>query len=242
MRNTTTTITITMAVAAFSVGAAPSAEVLDLAARVHYGYYHAEARAIDAAVTALERLDDSPEVVYWRDFAALRRAQLGVSDRAGSDRLRDCAQRDPQPKLDKHFTAEAWVLAAACAQVAGDAGRRDQALAFARERDDDNPRIELVEAWAAIAEAGTDAARRDAATTILAAVVEGFEAWEPSLDDPDWGYAEALTALAAAALERGQTRTARDYIERALLLAPDYRAALDLRVAIQSGRSGDRRL
>jgi hypothetical protein len=51
-----------------------------------------------------------------------------------------------------------------------------------------------------------------------------------------------LTALAAAALERGQTRIARDYIERALLLAPDYSAALDLRVTMQSARSGDRTL
>lgn len=240
MRNTTTTTALV--IAAFSVSAAPSAEVLDLAARVHYGYYHAEPRTIDAALTALERLGDAPDVLYWRDFAALRRAQLGASDRAASGRLRECAQRDPQPKLDKHFTAEAWVLAAACAQVAGDAGRREQALAFARERDDDNPRIELVEAWAAIAGAGTDVARRDAAATRLAAVVEAFEAWEPSLEDPDWGYAEALTALAAAALDRGQTRTARDYIERALLLAPDYRAALDLRVTMQSARSGDRTL
>ena len=76
----------------------------------------------------------------------------------------------------------------------------------------------------------------------LEAVVEAFEMWTPSLDDPDWGYAEALTALAAAALERGQARAARDSIERALLLAPDYRAALDLRIAMQSARSGERPL
>jgi hypothetical protein len=241
MRRTTTTIA-GLAVAAFSANAAPSAEVLDLAARVHYGYYHAEPRTIDAALTALERLGDSPEVLYWRDFAALRRAQLGVADRGGSDLLRECAHRDPPPKLDKRFTTEAWVLAAACAQVAGDHGRRERALAFARERDDDNPRLKLVEAWAAIAEAGTDGAKRDAAAAGLAAVVEAFDVWEAAFDDPDWGHAEALTALAAAALERGQARTARDYIERALLLAPDYRAALDLRVAMQGARSGDRKL
>jgi hypothetical protein len=231
-----------LAAAAFAASAAPSAEVLDLAARVHYGYYHAEPRAVEAALTALERLGDSPEVLYWRDFASLRSAQLGASDRISVERLRECAQRDPQPKLDKHFTAEAWVLAAACAQVAGDDGRREQALALARDRDDDNPRIALVGAWAMIGEAGTDAASRDAVSKNLAAVVEAFEAWEPSLDDPDWGYAEALTALAAAALERGQARAARDYIERALLLAPDYRAALDLRVTMQSARSGGRTL
>ena len=87
-----------------------------------------------------------------------------------------------------------------------------------------------------------DPAQRDAVSAKLAAVVEAFDAWEPALDDPDWGEAEALTALAAEALERGQARTARDFIERALLLAPDYRAALDLRVEMQSARSGGRTL
>jgi hypothetical protein len=230
-----------MAAAGFAAAAAPSAEVLDLAGRLHYGYYHAEPRTIDAAAEALERLGDSPDVLYWRDFAALRRAQLGSNDRAGAERLRACAQRDPQPKLDKRFTAEAWALAAACAQVAGDDGRREHALARARERDDDNPRIALVEAWAMMRAAGTDA-ERDAVSAKLTAVVEAFDAWEPSLDDPDWGEAEALATLAAAALERGQTRVARDFIERALLLAPDYRAALDLRVTMQSARNGGRSL
>jgi tetratricopeptide (TPR) repeat protein len=226
----------------FAAHAASSAEVLDLAGRVHYGYYHAEPRTIDAALAALDRLADSPEVVYYRDFAALRRAQLGGTDRAGAERLHTCAQRDVQPGRDKRVAAESWVLVAACAQVAGDEGRRDRALALARERDDDNPRIALVEAWAMSRSAGTDVAKREAAAAKLQAVVDAFETWEPSLDDPDWGYAEALTGLAAAALERGQTRTARDFIERALLLAPDYRAALDLRVALQGTRGGERRL
>src|SRR6185295_4161018 len=161
---TTTARLLGLAAAAFAAQtarAAPSAEVLDLAGRVQYGYYQAEPRAIDTALTALERLGDSPEVVYYRDFAALRRAQLGGNDRAGTDRLRACAQRDAQPKLDKRSAAEAWVLAAACAEVAGDDGRRERALALARERDDDNPRIALVEAWAMMRAAGTDAAKRE---------------------------------------------------------------------------------
>ena len=222
--------------------AAPSAEVLDLAARVHYGYYQVDARTIDAALTALERLDNSPEVIYYRDFAALRRAQLGGNDRAGAERLRACSQREPQPGQDKRAAAEAWALVAACAQVAGEQGRRERALALARERDDDNPRIALVEAWAMLQAAGTDAGRRDAAARKLQSVVEAFEMWTPSLDDPDWGYAEALTALAATALDRGQARNARDYIERALLLVPDYRAALELRARLQGARAGDRPL
>jgi tetratricopeptide (TPR) repeat protein len=217
--------------------AAPSPELLDLAARVHYGYYNAEPRAIDAAGAALERLSESPEVVYYRDFAALRRAQLGAIDRAGQQRLRACAEREVAPGLDKRFAAEAWVLVAACAAVAGDDGRREQALALARERDDDNPRIALVEAWTLERDGGTEAIAEK-----LAEVVGAFDAWAPALDDPEWGHAEALTALAADELQRGQVRTARDLIERALLLAPDYRAALELRVALQSARPSDRRL
>jgi hypothetical protein len=217
------------AFAAAAAHAAPSAELLDLAARVHYGYYHAELRAIDAALTALDRLSDSPDVLYYRDFAALRRAQLGGADRAGLERLRACAERSVPPELDKRAAAEVWVLAAACAQVGGDAGRREPEL--------DNPRIALVEAWALERASSDDAPQPEAVAAKLAAVVDAFDAWAPSLDDPDWGHAEALTALAATALARGQARTARDLIERALLLAPDYRAALDLRTALQSARN-----
>ena len=225
-----------LAAAAAAAHAAPSAELLDLAARVHYGYYHADARTIEAALTALDRLGDSPEAFYYRDFAALRRAQLGNADRSALTRLGACAERDVPSGLDKRFAAEAWVLVAACAQLAGDDGRREQALSHARERDDDNPRIALVEAWALAGAAGDDA-ERDAASAKLTAVVEAFDAWAPSLDDPDWGHAEALTAMAAAVLQRGQARTARDLIERALLLVPDYRAALDLRAELHGSRN-----
>jgi hypothetical protein len=222
--------------------AEPSAELLDLAARVHYGYYHGEARAIEAAQAALDRLPDSPEVFYYRDFAALRRAQLGAVDRLGVRRLDECAARDVPAGLPKPFTADAWVLVGACALFAGDDRRHREALALARERDDDNPRIALVEAWALEREAQVDPARSEAFAAKLAQVVEAFDAWTPSIDDPDWGYAEALTALAANALDRGQVRTARDLVERALLLVPDYRAAVELRVALQSGRTGNRAL
>src|SRR5262245_11627894 len=107
MRNTTAAL-VGMVAVSFAAAAAPSAEVLDLAARVLYGFYHAEARAIDTAAEALDRLGDAPDVLYWRDFAALRRAQLGANDRAGAERLRACVEREAPPKLDKRVAAEAW--------------------------------------------------------------------------------------------------------------------------------------
>jgi hypothetical protein len=217
------------------VQAAPSAELLDLAGRVHYGYYHGDARTIETAQEALDRLPDSPETLYYRDFAALRRMQLGNPTRTTLIRLDECARRNVAPGLPKPVAADAWVLVAACALLAGDERRRDEALELARERDDDNPRIVLVEAWALQRAAASDPALGEAAAAKLEAAVEAFDAWTPSIDDPDWGEAEALTASARIALERGQVRVARDLIERALLAAPEYRAAVELKLAVQSG-------
>lgn len=242
MRLTQSLPVVLAAVASCAALAAPSAELLDLAARVHYGYYHGEPRTIEAAETALDRLADSPEVLYYRDFAALRRAQLGGLDRNATARLAQCARREAAASVSKEVAADAWALAAACALFAGDERRSAQALARARERDADNPRIALVEAWTLERAAADDPALADGVAAKLAAAVEAFQAWTPSIDDPDWGEAEALTALAADALERGQVRAARDLVERALLVAPEYRTAVELRAALQGGRGSERAL
>jgi hypothetical protein len=224
--------------AAHVASAERTPELLDLAARIHYGYYHGEARTLEVAQAGLDRLAESPEVLYYRDFAALRRAQLGGLDHAHGERVEACAQREVMAGLAKRFAAEAWVLAAACALLTGDEDRSEEALAMARGLDEDNPRIALVEAWALERAAGADSKRSAALGEKLTAVVAGFDAWTPSIDDPDWGHAEALTALAATALARGQARAARDLIERALFLAPDYRAAMELRVGMQNAVGG----
>jgi len=77
----------------------------------------------------------------------------------------------------------------------------------------------------------------------LAAVVERlqtavtrFDEWTAPAGAPDWGHAEALAALGEAALSRGEVRPARDWLERALLLAPEYRFADELRARLQAGR------
>jgi hypothetical protein len=51
-----------------------------------------------------------------------------------------------------------------------------------------------------------------------------------------------LTALAADALERGQIRAARDLVERALLVVPEYRTAVELRTALTSRPGSERAL
>jgi hypothetical protein len=59
------------------------------------------------------------------------------------------------------------------------------------------------------------------------------------VDAPEWGEAEALARLGEIALQRGEPRVARDFIERALLLAPDYWFALALRSKLQNSRPAD---
>lgn len=223
--------------APFAARAETSPELVDLAARVHYGFYHGDARAIQAAQVALDRQGESRDARYYRDFAALRRAQLGTLDRDATKRLEACADREVEPEIEGLAAAEAWVLVAACAFVSGDDRRLAGALAFARAHDDDHPRIALVEAWRAQRAGGDAAAESSEVRAALEAAVAAFDAWTPSIDDPDWGHAEALAALGQHVLARGETRTARDLIERALLVAPDYRVAVELRTALQDNRA-----
>jgi hypothetical protein len=227
-----------LALAPLVARAEVSAELLDLAARVQYGYYQGDARAIEAAQTVLDRLGDSPDIVYYRDFAALRLAQLGGRD--ADKRLSDCARREPPAEQKGRAAAEAVILAAACALTVSDDRRFAQALARARALDDDHPRIALLEAWALEEAASGSPKIRAELEAKLAAAVAAFDAWAPMIDDPEWGQAEALAALGESALARGDVRAARDFLERALLLAPDYNRAVALRAAVQGARSPQR--
>jgi tetratricopeptide (TPR) repeat protein len=217
-----------------------AADIADLSARIDYGFYAEEQRVIDAARSALERLpEQDPSVRYYRALAAFRLAQLPVRD--GDDLgelLDDCAQL-AVPTEDDEAAAEAWILVAACASLGVHKGfsqqrRRDQALAHAREIDATHPRIALVEAWSLSDRPGLETAPvRDQAAERLKVAAEEFRAWNGRYGSPQWGEAEALAQLGEIYLQRGESRAARDLIERALLIAPDYRFALSLRGKVQ---------
>ncbi len=221
------------------VQAAP-ADLADLAARIDYGYYTDDVRAIETARSELARLESSADVGYYRAFAAFRLAELTVLH-GGTDvgaLLAECAERAAPAKADGG-AAEHWLLVAACGTVAGGDGplqsrRRDQALARARELAPHNPRIPLIEAWLVSRRPALDRPEtRAAADAKLVAAVAAFDA-SSATAEPGWGEPEALAALGESALAEGRARAARDYIERALLLAPDYRFAIELRERLMS--------
>ena len=99
---------------------------------------------------------------------------------------------------------------------------RDKALRTALSLAPENPRVQLISALC-----HDDAEHTDAASVaMLRTVVASFEAAPPSRPgQPDWGQAEALVMLGESYLLRGDPVAARDVIERALVLAPDYRKA-----------------
>jgi hypothetical protein len=245
------------------VALAPSAragvtpDLADLAGRIDYGFYVGDARAITDAATALKRLSDGdPAVRYYRAFASFRLAQLG-GEHAASDAencVKNATVEEPTERLTHaaadaraRASVESWLLVAACSGLTGRVApgkglahdkRLQQALAHARELEPSNPRIALIDAWlVSTRPALAEASVRDDAAKKLEAAVDAFAAWSPLPDAHDWGEAEALAALAELHLTRGELRDARDLIERALLVAPDYRFAVDLRAQLQGSRS-----
>jgi tetratricopeptide (TPR) repeat protein len=235
-------------------------ELADLAGRIDYGFYVGDPRAITDAAAALKRMSDGdPAVRYTRAFASFRLAQLG-GERAASDAescVKNATVAEPTEQLTRaaaearaRASVESWLLVAVCSGLTGDVEpgkglahdkRLQMALARARELEPSNPRIALIDAWlVSVRPALAEESVRDEAVKKLEAAADAFSAWSPPADVPDWGEAEALAALAELRLARGQLRDARDLIERALLVAPDYRFAVELRAQLQGSRSAAR--
>ena len=227
----------------------PSAELLDLAGRIEYGFYTQETRALDAARSGLARLPARGALRdYYAGLAAYRAALLGAADdgRGLVTVLTECMERGGAAAVDEELASEAWVLVAACAVLGARhepgksrmyQNRFQGALSQAVAADPDNPRIMVVRAWAiSHRPAHEEAELRDQARQRLEQSLEQFALWSAPFGFPDWGEAEALAHLGEVYLELGDSRGARDFIEQALLVAPDYRFALALQKRVLSNR------
>src|SRR5690606_31493592 len=136
------------------------------------------------------------------------------------------AARERDPRL-----AEAHAIEAACdgmpaglldsISFGSGSCARSKALRSALSLDPQSPRVMLVEALCSPRDANDVARWRR--------VVDAFERAPPgSPGKPDWGHAEALAQLGAGYLQQGNAVAARDALERALVLAPDYTDAQNL--------------
>ena len=97
-----------------------------------------------------------------------------------------------------------------------------------------NPRVLLLLAYKALAAAPPDSPHGGAGFEALRRAALRFEqtpATDP--DVPGWGHAEAYLALGREYMARGDVLAARNWIEKALIAAPDFKAAQRALVALR---------
>lgn len=205
--------------------------IRDSAARIDYGFYTEDLSLILAAQSAIPEKSADPWTIYLRAYASYRAAQVSAAlGRDASRQIDECIVAAGNATESKATQVEANVLVAACAALAAAAEpmrsvfhqrRFRRAVDRVQALEPDNPRILLI---AYTSRAVSDAAVRPTPQSLLNA----FAVRRDAFAFPDWGEAEALTAVGADHLEGGDRRGARDFIEVALLTAPDYLEALEI--------------
>jgi hypothetical protein len=235
-------LALVVAVAApLAAPADPISELDDAAARMQYGFHTSDARAIEDALGSMQRIElpESRKGVneyytaygYWK-LAEVRADEIAAGGKLPRSEVTKAAAAcvkaaETATTIDVRM-AEAHAIQAACSALTSRAldssgsCARHKGLRTARELEPTNPRIQLIDAQCTLGGEKNPAVARQR----LAALVKVFDALPPaSPARPDWGQPEALLMLARAQLKQGDSVAARDSLERALVLAPDYRQA-----------------
>ena len=183
-------------------------------------YFRALAQYRIAQVLAPTRKADAKEAIDQchdevdHGVAALPRIPLGLDETDANRKQR----------------AELYALVIACTLAGREmstipftGGRIGSRIEEAVKFEPKNPRVRLVEALVAYDRAGKDAAEKNAAVQKLRAVTPMFEAARAAASTtPEWGAAEAYAFLGRALYDQRDVVGAREALERALLIAPDY--------------------
>lgn len=230
---------------AVCVHADATSELDDAAARAQYAFYTGDTRGLEEIIGLIKRLETpatlTPMKEYYAAYGSWKLAQLYTDESlrsSGKSSVRGQAGKAAQTclrhidaalKLDQRMS-EAHAIGAICAALAPGLAltscARSKELRTALELESDNPRIHLIKVLCATE---NDAASFSAQIEKLRTLVAAFESAPPSRPGkPDWGQAEALLLLGQSYLQRGDPLAARDAIERALVIAPDYRKAQEL--------------
>jgi hypothetical protein len=141
-----------------------------------------------------------------------------------------------KPLLKKNVkSAEGLVLQGACYGALAEVSSMQAVLLRARAADrlqqaarlePRNPRLLLIESTQALASAKPASPEREQAVAQLNMAAHEFDASPAtSPDRPGWGHAQAYLAVGRELQERGDTVGARNWIEKSLIAAPDYKAA-----------------
>lgn len=222
--------------------------------RIEGGYFRQDAAALRALAVTLSthelRVANGAPDEKWRDYysalLAYRLALLAKTDEARAWPLtqRCISALNDSLALDAD-SAEALALQSACLALQShldpwrspfaaprSQSRIDKALKLAPR----NPRVLLLDALGDRQRPKLFGGDTQRTFALLQRSVSAFEAQHPPAGGlPDWGAADAFTCLAQEYLTRGDTVAARNMLERALLVAPNYTQARSLMAEIVSG-------
>ena len=224
----------------------------DIESRIQYGYYTEDARALHDLNDTLAALDTHDKMRgYYAALLAWRQALLSAQgtpalpDSSTAQLAEHCvSEADTVLALQADF-AEALALRSAClatriessgvlAPVVSYRARRD--LDRARELAPRNPRVLLIDAMNDYELPPARGGNRERALVKLRQAVAAFEAERSDVEHlPGWGASEAWLLLAQSLLDHGDAVAARDALERALLIAPQFAQARRLMAKVLSG-------
>ncbi len=223
----------------------------DIESRIQYGYYTEDGRALQNLQEGLAA-DDSHDTLhdYYAALVAWRLAQLGelhpAPRGASVGQLAQRCVRALDGVLEAQAEdAQALALRSAClglplasgglhAPFAGRKPHKDIVRALQLAPHD--PRVLLLDALTDYELPPALGGNKERALVKLRATVAAFEQERASREPlPGWGAAEAYLSLGRSLLEHGDAVAARDALEHALLLAPEYVQARALMGKIASG-------
>jgi tetratricopeptide (TPR) repeat protein len=224
-----------------AAGAASGQQGGDLQAQILYAYQTEDANSLsnltqDLATRVKADSADS-SLRYHLAHAQYRRGLLSDSAnvREAESSFGDCID-ELKPLVSQDVkSVEALVLQSACYAHLAEHRQLDAVLlrSRAQERLDAalkiaprNPRAVFVSSLEDMSRAKPGSVLQQHAFAQLELAAQLFEtASATSIDAPGWGHAEAYLALGRQLQARGDQLGARNWIEKSLLAAPDYKAA-----------------
>lgn len=174
---------------------------------------------------------------YHLAHAEYRFGLLAQGRRAGdaAPAFSDCAEQLKSVLAQDVKSAEALVLQSACYDELAKRRRLEAVLlrSKAEERlnaafklEPRNPRVLYFMAEGALARSKPGSPERERAFAELQESAKIFDQSSATRNDvPGWGHAQAYLALGVQLQERGDALGARNWIEKSLIVAPDYKAA-----------------
>lgn len=215
----------------------------DLQAQILYAYHTEDTHELDQLVQSLiEQMKAGAADAALRYHLAHAKYRLGLleapakaTEAQGAAAFADCTD-ELRPILAQDVkSVEALALQSACYSNLALYRRLEAALLNSRAADrlnaafalaPRNPRVVYLKALADLARSKRGAAQNDQAFEELQLAAQLFEQSSATRADvPGWGHAEAYLALGKELKARGDPLGARNWIEQALIAAPDFKSA-----------------